>query len=115
MSLPDPASQRGAILALGVTIEGCSEYMGSHMSQVWPVIEAGLSNPDGSVRRAACVAVSCMCDWLEEHCVKQHGVLLPVSLYAQLSRSIDIHLIRLLGDHEFDERSSYTDARMHSP
>jgi hypothetical protein len=66
------------MLALGVSVEGCSEYMTPLMAQVWPVIEAGLQDNDAGVRRATCVAVSCLCEWLEDECVSRHEVLVPV-------------------------------------
>ena len=75
----DASHRRGAMLALGVSVEGCSEFMTPLMSQVWPVIEAGLQDSDAGVRRATCVAVSCLCEWLEEECVSRHTVLVPVS------------------------------------
>lgn len=67
------------MLALGVSVEGCSEFMTPLMGQVWPVIEAGLQDPDASVRKATCVAVSCLCEWLEEACVEKHSMLVTVS------------------------------------
>lgn len=76
----DPASRRGAMLALGVAVEGCSEYMTPLMGQVWPLIETGLRDPDASVRKASCVAVTCLCEWLEEDCAQKHAVLVPVSI-----------------------------------
>jgi importin-4 len=77
-SSPDGSHRRGAMLALGVSVEGCSEYMTPLMSQVWPVVEAGLQDSDAGVRRATCVAVSCLCEWLEDECVSRHTVLVPV-------------------------------------
>jgi len=77
-SSPDPANRRGAMLALGVAVEGCSEFMTPLMAQVWPVIEAGLQDPDATVRKATCVGVSCLCEWLEEEYVIKHSVLVPV-------------------------------------
>ncbi|KAJ8521728.1 hypothetical protein ONZ45_g1611 [Pleurotus djamor] len=73
----DPTHRRAAMLALGVSVEGCSEYMTPLMSEVWPIIEAGLVDGDASVRKATCVAVSCLCEWLEEECVSKHAVLIP--------------------------------------
>ncbi|KAF5362127.1 hypothetical protein D9756_002481 [Leucocoprinus leucothites] len=73
----DPTHRRGAMLALGVSVEGCSEFMTPLMSEVWPVIEAGLQDGDASVRKATCVAVSCLCEWLEDECVAKHSVLVP--------------------------------------
>ncbi|KAG1864849.1 armadillo-type protein [Suillus subluteus] len=78
-SSPDANNRRGAMLALGVAVEGCSEFMTPLMSHIWPVIEAGLQDGDNSVRKATCVAVSCLCEWLEEECVAKHAVLVPIS------------------------------------
>lgn len=83
-SSPDPSNRRGAMLALGVAVEGCSEYMTPLMSQVWPVIEGGLNDPDATVRKASCVAVSCLCEWLEEECQARHSVLVPVGFHVLL-------------------------------
>jgi importin-4 len=79
-SSADPNQRRGAMLALGIAVEGCSEYMTPLMNEVWPVIEAGLCDQDASVRKATCVGVSCLCEWLEEQCSERHAVLLPVSV-----------------------------------
>ncbi|KAF5383571.1 hypothetical protein D9615_003515 [Tricholomella constricta] len=76
-SSPDPKNRRGAMLALGVSVEGCSEYMTPLMGEVWPIIETGLQDGDPSVRKATCVAVSCLCEWLEEECAAKHAVLIP--------------------------------------
>ncbi|EGN95021.1 hypothetical protein SERLA73DRAFT_77038 [Serpula lacrymans var. lacrymans S7.3] len=76
-SSPDPANRRGAMLALGVAVEGCSEFMTPLMNHVWPIIEAGLQDQDASVRKATCTAVSCLCEWLEEECVSKHAALVP--------------------------------------
>ncbi|KAJ3571829.1 hypothetical protein NP233_g3504 [Leucocoprinus birnbaumii] len=73
----DPTHRRGAMLALGVSVEGCSEFMTPLMNEVWPVIEAGLQDSDATVRKATCVAVSCLCEWLEDECVAKHSVLVP--------------------------------------
>jgi importin-4 len=75
------------MLALGVVVEGCSEYMTPLMSQVWPIIEAGLQDHDASVRKATCVAISCLCEWLEDECVARHGSLVPV----RFSRASPLH------------------------
>ncbi|KAF9005943.1 armadillo-type protein, partial [Cyathus striatus] len=73
----DATHRRGAMLALGVSVEGCSEFMTPLMGQVWPIIEAGLQDSDASVRKATCVSVSCLCEWLEDECVAKHSVLVP--------------------------------------
>ncbi|TFK71348.1 ARM repeat-containing protein [Pluteus cervinus] len=76
-SSPNAPQRRGAMLALGVSVEGCSEFMTPLMHEVWPIIEAGLMDQDAGVRKATCVAVSCLCEWLEEDCVSKHAVLVP--------------------------------------
>ena len=68
------------MFALGVSVEGCSEYMTPLMNHVWPLIEAGLLDQDASVRKATCVAVGCLCEWLEAQCVEKHAALVPVRL-----------------------------------
>lgn len=65
------------MLALGVSVEGCSEYMTPLMNEVWPIIEASLRDSDATVRKAGCIAVSCLCEWLEEECAAKHAVLVP--------------------------------------
>ncbi|GBE86196.1 ARM repeat-containing protein [Sparassis latifolia] len=79
-SSPDPSLRRGAMLALGVAVEGCSEFMTPLMVHIWPIIEAGLQDPDATVRKASCIAVSCMCEWLEEDVVSRHAVLVPTMM-----------------------------------
>lgn len=74
----DPSHRRGAMLALGMAVEGCSEFMGSRMEQVWPLIEAGLQDSDATVRKASCVAVGCLCESLDEQCAAKHAILIPV-------------------------------------
>ncbi|KAJ7720579.1 armadillo-type protein [Mycena maculata] len=76
-SSPDPNNRRGAMLALGICVEGCSEYMTPLLSAVWPVIETGLRDSDAGVRKASCVAVCCMCEWLSDECITRHEVLVP--------------------------------------
>lgn len=67
------------MLALGVCVEGCSEYMTPLMEEVWPIVKAGLVDQDAGVRKATCVAVSCLCEWLEDECAAKHNDLIPVS------------------------------------
>jgi importin-4 len=52
------------------------------MGQVWPIIEAGLHDPDATVRKATCTAISCFCEWLEDECIAKHAALVPVRLSA---------------------------------
>lgn len=81
-SSQNPAQRRGAMLALGISVEGCSEFMTPLMSEVWPIIEAGLRDSDASVRKATCIAVSCFCEWLEDDCIAKHAVLVPVRFFS---------------------------------
>ena len=76
---PDPANRRGAILALGVCVEGCSEYMNPLINEIWRFVEAGLIDSDASVRRATCSTVAFLCDCFEDFCASKHDVLVPVS------------------------------------
>jgi importin-4 len=80
-SSQNPAQRRGAMLALGIAVEGCSEFMTPLMGEVWPIIEAGLQDSDASVRKATCVAVSCFCEWLEDDCIGKHAVLVPAIMH----------------------------------
>lgn len=82
MSQPDPNARRGALLAYGVAVEGASEFMGSHVeSAVWPIVDAGLADADSGVRRAACTAVGCICEWLEEAAGARHVQLVLVLMH----------------------------------
>ncbi|KAL5537253.1 hypothetical protein ACEPAF_1076 [Sanghuangporus sanghuang] len=82
VSQPDPNARRGALLALGVAVEGVSEFMGPHVeSAIWPVVDAGLADPDPGVRRAACTAVGCICEWLEDAASSRHAVLVPALMH----------------------------------
>ena len=78
MTSPDPGLRKAAMMAFGVTIEGCSEFIRPHMKGLWPLIDAGLSDHEPIVRKAACIAFACICEWLEEECAERHEVLLPV-------------------------------------
>jgi hypothetical protein len=93
------------MLALGVSVEGCSEYMTPLMGQVWPVIEAGLQDNDAGVRRATCVAVSCLCEWLEDECVSRHAVLVPVRDFSIVGSKMNVFDFICVGDHGTRRRS----------
>lgn len=42
MPQADPNARRGVLLALGMAVEGVSEYMGPHVeAAVWPLIDSG--------------------------------------------------------------------------
>lgn len=82
---PDPAMRKSAITAFGVVVEGCSLFIQPHLESLWPLVVGGLSDTDVSVRKAACTALSCLCEMLEEDCATQHATLLPVCLRRALS------------------------------
>ncbi|KAL1407538.1 hypothetical protein Q8F55_006971 [Vanrija albida] len=70
--------RKSALMAFGVSVEGCSEYIRPHVDQLWPVIEGGLRDQDVTVRKAACIALSCLCEWLSEECATRHATIVPI-------------------------------------
>lgn len=74
---PDPTLRKAAVMALGVTVEGCSLFIQPHIDQLWPFIDSGLEDSDPRVRRAACTALSCVCEMLVDECASRHQVLVP--------------------------------------
>lgn len=74
---PDPTLRKAAVMALGVTVEGCSQFIQPHVDQLWPFIDAGLEDSDARVRRASCTALSCICEMLVDECGKRHQILVP--------------------------------------
>jgi importin-4 len=63
------------------------------MSEVWPIIESGLQDGDAGVRKATCIAVSCLCEWLEDECSSKHAVLVPVSQMYTLPHFLDPDIV----------------------
>ncbi|WVF65489.1 hypothetical protein IAT40_000217 [Kwoniella sp. CBS 6097] len=78
MSSSDARMRKSALMAFGVSVEGCSEYIRPHVDQLWPVIEGGLQDSEVIVRKAACIALGCLCEWLAEECATRHGVIVPI-------------------------------------
>lgn len=78
MAHQDPHHRKAAMMAFGVSVEGCSEYIRPHMNELWPFVENGLKDPHAVVRKAACVALGCLCEMLEDECASKHSTLLPV-------------------------------------
>jgi hypothetical protein len=74
---PDPNLYKSAIMAFGV-VEGCSLFLQPHLDSMWPLIQNGLEYPEVIVRKAACTALGCLCEVLEEECAKQHAMLLTL-------------------------------------
>ncbi len=77
----DLIHHRGAVLSLGICVEGASEYITPLMNGVWPIIETDLQDFDASVRKATCIAVSCLYKWLEDECASKHAALVPVRVF----------------------------------
>ncbi|KAA1069346.1 hypothetical protein PGT21_021745 [Puccinia graminis f. sp. tritici] len=73
----DPTLRKAAVMALGVTVEGCSLFIQPHIEQLWPFIDTGLEDSDPRVRRAACTALSCICEMLVDECASRHQILVP--------------------------------------
>jgi hypothetical protein len=71
--------RKSALMAFGVSVEGCSEFIRPHVDSLWPVIDSGLQDPELIVRKAACIALGCLCEWLPEDCATRHEVIVPVS------------------------------------
>ncbi|KIR63961.1 hypothetical protein I312_103764 [Cryptococcus bacillisporus CA1280] len=78
MSSGDARMRKSALMAFGVSVEGCSEYIRPHVDQLWPVIEGGLQDGEVIVRKAACIALGCLCEWLAEECATRHSVIVPI-------------------------------------
>jgi hypothetical protein len=76
-SSSNPGLRKAAIMSLGVTFEGCSLYIVNILDQLWPFVDQCLADQDATVRKAACIALSFMCDMVGELCAKRHAVLLP--------------------------------------
>ena len=74
----EPRMRKSALMAFGVSVEGCSEYIRPHVDQLWPVIENGLQDPEVIVRKAACIALGCLCEWLAEECAIRHSTIVPI-------------------------------------
>lgn len=74
----EPRMRKSALMAFGVSVEGCSEYIRPHVDQLWPVIEGGLQDSEVVVRKAACIALGCLCEWLSEECATRHAVIVPI-------------------------------------
>ncbi|PFH50046.1 hypothetical protein AMATHDRAFT_4295 [Amanita thiersii Skay4041] len=74
---PDPLHRRAVMIVLGVSVEGCSEFMTPYMPEVWSFIERCLQEPDLGVRKATCETVSRLSVWLEDECASRHSTLIP--------------------------------------
>jgi len=90
--------RKSALMAFGVSVEGCSEFIRPLVDQLWPVIEGGLQDPDVIVRKAACIALGCLCEWLSEECATRHASIVPVSHWIQTNAKCVQILFNLIVD-----------------
>ncbi|KZP01880.1 ARM repeat-containing protein [Calocera viscosa TUFC12733] len=105
-SSPDPAHRKCAMVAFGVAIEGCSEFIRPHIVSLWPFLDSGLKDPEWKVRKAACIALGCVCEFLGDEAAERHEVFLPPILtlmadkqtQATACQALDSYL-ECLGDH----------------
>lgn len=74
----DPMHRKAAMMAFGVSVEGCSEYIRPHMDELWPFVENGMRDPEPVVRKAACITLGCLCEMLDEECAAKHATFLPL-------------------------------------
>lgn len=81
MAQPGPNARRDALLALGVTVEGASEYMDPHAeAAIWPLVDTVLADQESGVRRAVLTAIGSICEWLEDAAAERLSTLLPALL-----------------------------------
>lgn len=90
MSSSDPRMRKSALMAFGVSVEGCSEFIRPLVDQLWPVIEGGLQDAEVIVRKAACIALGCLCEWLSEECATRHASIVPVSSATELETTLTL-------------------------
>ena len=74
----DPMHRKAAMMAFGVSVEGCSEYIRPHMDELWPFVENGMRDPEPVVRKASCITLGCLCEMLDEECAAKHATFLPL-------------------------------------
>ena len=74
----DAGHRKAAMMAFGVSVEGCSEYIRPHMGELWPFVESGMRDPEPVVRKASCITLGCLCEMLDEECAAKHATFLPL-------------------------------------
>ena len=113
---PDPALRKSALTSLGLSIEGCSEYIRPQVRQLWPLIDAGLQDPAQIVRNAACVALGCVCEWLPEEATSRHEFIMPVGrsiLFCHHAIALFMLLLLYEDPHALDVGSRVADCCLH--
>ncbi|EJT96591.1 ARM repeat-containing protein [Dacryopinax primogenitus] len=106
VSSPDPSQRKCAMVSFGVAIEGCSEYIRPHILSLWPFLDAGLNDQEWRVRKAACIALGCVCEFLGDEAAERHEIFLPAILRlmgeeqtrSTACQALDSYL-ECLGDH----------------
>lgn len=76
----DPMHRKAAMMAFGVSVEGCSEYIRPHMDELWPFVEHGMQDASPVVRKASCITLGCLCEMLDDECAAKHAVFLPLTM-----------------------------------
>ncbi|KAA1077791.1 hypothetical protein PGT21_019966 [Puccinia graminis f. sp. tritici] len=74
-SLPKLSSQHSTLESKNASAVPIPPY--PHIEQLWPFIDTGLEDSDPRVRRAACTALSCICEMLVDKCASRHQILVP--------------------------------------
>ncbi|KZT55244.1 ARM repeat-containing protein [Calocera cornea HHB12733] len=103
---PDWAQRKCAMVAFGVAIEGCSEFIRPHIEGLWPFLDLGLNDSEWKVRKAACIALGCVCEYLGDEAAERHAIFLPhilklmsdTNTQATACQALDSYL-ECLGDH----------------
>lgn len=75
---PDAMHRKAAMMAFGVSVEGCSEYIRPHMNELLPFVEHGMKDESPVVRKASCITLGCLCEMLDDECAAKHAVFLPL-------------------------------------
>lgn len=73
----EPSHRRAALMTLGTCVEGIAEFLAQHISDVWQIVDRGMTDADPEVRKAACTAIGCLCEHCEEECAARHAELMP--------------------------------------
>ncbi|KAJ1848292.1 hypothetical protein LPJ70_001104, partial [Coemansia sp. RSA 2708] len=74
----EPTFRKGAMLSLAITIEGSVDFIRPQTGDIVALICAGLSDSETMVRRAACMALGCIADELDEEVAGYHEKLMPM-------------------------------------
>ncbi|KAI9598658.1 armadillo-type protein [Syncephalis fuscata] len=98
MTNPAPGYRKAAMMAFAASVEGCADFMRSKINELMQLVFAGLQDPDATVRRAACLALSCVADEIEEAVTNNHAVLLPLLFNLIVCMQCTRALLDNLGD-----------------